>query len=73
MSNHLLQRVTLGLGVLSALAILVAHLALTDIYHGEADVSSEWRALQVASGVIIAFHIAAFAMLIRHLGSSSPR
>ena len=65
MTSYVLQRVTLGLGVLSALAILVAHLALTDIYQGETDVSSEWRALQVASGGIMAFHIAAFAMLIR--------
>ena len=65
MTSHVLRRVTLGLGVISALAILVAHLALTDIYHGEADVSSEWRAVQAAAGVITAFHVAAFAMLIR--------
>lgn len=73
MTSQVLRRVTLGLGVLSLLSILVAHLALTDIRHGEADVSSEWRALQVASGVIIAFHIAAVAMLLRHRGSSPPR
>ena len=73
MGRALLRRFTIGLGVLSSLAIIVAFLALTDIRHGEADVSSEWRALQAAFGVIVAFHIAAFAMLIRHRGSSPPR
>jgi hypothetical protein len=39
MSNLKTQiRVTIALGVLSLLAGLITHLALTDIYHGEADV-----------------------------------
>ena len=65
MTGNVLRRVTLGLGLVSALSILVAHLALTDIYHGETEVSSEWRAVQVAFGIVVAFHVAAFAMLAR--------
>jgi hypothetical protein len=64
MRLQLLRRLALGLGCLSALCILLAHLALTDIYHGEADVSLEWRVVQVAFAVMIAFHVAAFAALI---------
>ena len=48
----------------SALSILLALLALADIYHGEADLSLEWHILQAAFGVMIAFHVAAFAALI---------
>jgi hypothetical protein len=51
-------------GWLSWLLVIVALLALTDVYHGEADLSLEWRALRVAFVVIIAFHFAAFAALI---------
>ena len=65
MSPRLLRHLALGLGCLSFLSILVAHLALTDIYHGGDDLSLEWRALQVAFGVIITFHVAAFAALMK--------
>lgn len=58
-------RLALGLGCLSSLSIIVAHLALTDIYHGEADLSLEWHVVQAAFGMMIAFHVAAFAALIR--------
>ena len=65
MSPRLVRHLALGLGGLSFLSILVAHLALTDIYHGETDLSLEWHALQVAFGVIITFHVAAFAALMK--------
>jgi hypothetical protein len=45
-----------GLGALSAIAILLCHLALTDIAHGEGDLALEWRMLQVGSAAIILFH-----------------
>tara|TARA_B100002003_G_scaffold230707_1_gene241077 strand:- start:263 stop:478 length:216 start_codon:yes stop_codon:yes gene_type:complete len=48
---------SMGLGILSAISILVAHLALTDIYHGEGDLALEWRVLLAAFGTIIAFHL----------------
>jgi len=47
--------VVMGLGILSLIAVLFAHLALTDIYHHEADVSLEWMILQIAVVIIIAF------------------
>jgi uncharacterized membrane protein YhhN len=50
-------RAAFGLGVLSLLAVLVSHLALTDIYHAEGDLSLEWSVLRVCFGIIIAFQI----------------
>jgi hypothetical protein len=37
------------------LAGLFSHLALTDIYHGEADVALEWRIVQLSAVVILLF------------------
>ena len=59
-----LRRLSLGLGCLSAVCIVLMFLALTDIYHGEADLSLEWRIVQVALVAMVAFHIAAFAALM---------
>ena len=66
--------VSLSLGVLSVLAGYVCHLALTDIYHLEADVTAEWRAVQACFIVIIAFQISALVTLWRVLraGRRSP-
>ena len=52
-------------GAVVVVLCIVAQLALTDIYHGETDVSLEWRAVQAAFGVIIAFHLTALVALIR--------
>ena len=57
--------VSLALGVLSLIAVVFSHLALTDIYHGEADVNIEWRVLQVCALVIVAFQVAALTTLGR--------
>lgn len=46
---------TMALGVLSLIAGLFSHLALTDIYHGEADVSLEWGIVQLSALVILVF------------------
>lgn len=62
-----LARVSLILGVASILAVLASHLALTDIYHGETDVSLEWRVLQVCAAIILAFQISALVTLWRLL------
>jgi len=48
-------RVTMALGALSLLAGLATHLALTDIYHGEADVTLEWSIVRVCALVLLAF------------------
>ena len=58
-------RFAMGWGVASLVAILIAHLALTDIYHGEADVTLEWGVLQGAFVVIVSFHAAAL-LALRH-------
>ena len=54
-------RLTLGIGVVSILAILFCHLALTDIWHGEAPVDLEWKVVQIGFAIIIAFHVSALA------------
>ena len=63
---RILVRLTIGLGVLSLAAVVLSQAALTDIYHGEADVTGEWRAVQASFVVIIGFHLAAIAMLWRN-------
>ena len=65
MKTEALYRTAFGLGIASAGAVLVAHLALTDIAHDEADVTLEWNVLRVAFLVIVAFHIAGLAALRR--------
>ena len=56
MSNLKTQiRVTIALGVLSLLAGLLTLLALTDIYHGEADVTLEWSIVRICALVLLVF------------------
>ena len=58
-------RISFGLGILSLLAVVVSHLALTDIYHGETDVLLEWRVVQLAFPIIVAFQVSALVTLWR--------
>lgn len=46
---------TQGWGGLTLVAGLFAHLALTDIYHAESEVSSEWVIVQIAALIILVF------------------
>jgi hypothetical protein len=48
-------KVTIVLGVASLFAGLTAHLALTDIFHGGADVTLEWTILRVCALIVLAF------------------
>ena len=50
------SRVSLWLGSLSLAALVLANLALIDIYHGEPDVTLEWNVVRIAFLVILAFH-----------------
>lgn len=50
-----LIRMAMALGVLSLVAVLLSHLALTDIAHGESDLTWEWRILRVSALVIVMF------------------
>ena len=63
----MLIRVVIVLGILSLLAGLLAHLALTDIYHGEADVTLEWSIVRICTVVFFAFIGASLFTLIRAL------
>ena len=58
MKTVTLYRSTFRLGALSAVSLVLAALALTDISHGERDVSLEWGMVRVALVIITAFHIA---------------
>jgi len=51
--SHIVAVMTLG--VLSLIAGFFAHLALTDIYHGEPDTSLEWKIVQVAALILLLF------------------
>jgi hypothetical protein len=44
--------VSLTLGILAMVVLLVAVAALTDIYHGQEDVTAEWMFLRLAFGVV---------------------
>jgi hypothetical protein len=55
------------MGVLTLLAGLIAHLALIDIYHGEADVTLEWGAVRICALVVLGFVVMALLTLRRAL------
>lgn len=57
--------VTISLGILSIAAIGMCHLALTDIWHGEGDLSLEWLMLQIGFAIILLFHASAFFTLLK--------
>ena len=52
-------RLTVGIGIASVFAIVLCHLALTDIWHGETAVETEWKVVQIGFAIILAFHAAA--------------
>ncbi len=55
------------LGIVALAAVVVCHLALTDIWHGEGDLSLEWRVLQIGFLVIVIALFSAMATLRRVL------
>ena len=48
-------QVAMILGILSLIAGVLGHLALTDIYHGEGDLSLEWNMLRVFVVLFVIF------------------
>ena len=60
-------RTTMALGILSILAGILGHLALTDIYHGEGDLTVEWSILQVGAFIIFAFVVSSLLVLRKAL------
>ena len=59
MTLRTISSVSLWLGVLSLAAVVLANLALIDIYHGEPDVTLEWNIVRTAFMVILPFHAVA--------------
>ncbi len=60
-------RVTMALGVLSILAGVFSHLALTDIYHGGEDLTLEWKVLQAGALIIFVFVVSSLLVLRKAL------
>ena len=60
-------RATMALGILSILAGVLGHLALTDIYHGEGDLALEWSILQAGALIIFAFVVSSLLVLRKAL------
>lgn len=65
-------RLTFGLGVLSLLAIILANLALLDIYHGELDVTLEWNTVRVSFVIILVFHAFALTAAWKAFNQTDP-
>lgn len=65
-------RLSFRLGILSLFAVALSHMALTDIWHGEQDLTVEWRALQMGFGALILFQVSALATLRRMLRGEGP-
>jgi hypothetical protein len=62
-----LPQITFIWGILTLIACGLAHLALTDIYHGAEDLTLEWRMVQIAGFITITFIGLALAALSRQL------
>jgi len=60
-------KASIALGVLSFIALILSHLALTDIARGEGDVSLEWSVLRVCFALVLFFIAAAILTLRRAL------
>ncbi len=58
---------TLILSGFSILALIISHLALTDIYHGEEDVSLEWLILRISAVIFLIFIISTIFTLTQVL------
>jgi predicted Co/Zn/Cd cation transporter (cation efflux family) len=57
-----LRRNAVRLCWLSLIALIALVLALTDIWHGEADVTLEWNVVRVALVIMLAFHVWCFRL-----------
>jgi len=59
--------ISLVLGVLSLFSIAICFLALVDVFHGESDLSLEWRALRLSFSIILIFNVFSVITLVRVL------
>lgn len=65
-------RISLLLAALSAEALFVSNLALTDIQHGNGK-RLEWAIMHVSYAIFILFHLSAIVSFIKILRSHSAR
>ncbi|MCP4021597.1 MAG: hypothetical protein GY729_07130 [Desulfobacteraceae bacterium] len=49
--------ITIILAIVSMIMLGISHLALTDIYHGQEDLSYEWAFLRISALIFIVFII----------------
>ena len=61
--------ITLILSVISIVALILSHLALTDINHGEQNLTLEWAILQVSAIIFLVFIVSTILTLIKVLKS----
>jgi hypothetical protein len=61
------------LGALALPTLLLCHLALTDIRHGESDLAAEWTVLRIGLLVLTAFVVATLTLLPRNRTREEPR
>ena len=69
--NSFLPWLSLALSALALAALFVGHLALTDVAHGEADLSQEWLAVRMIFafiGLASVVAIVTAARLLRYRG-----
>lgn len=62
-----LIRMSIALGVLSLIALAISFLALTDIRHGESDLSLEWKFLNLAALILLMYIFSGVVTLFRVL------
>ncbi|MCC7010814.1 MAG: hypothetical protein IT184_18525 [Acidobacteria bacterium] len=63
MTTRSLRRVALSLGAVAIVALVLAAMALQDIYHQERDVRLEWNMVRIAFLVMLAFTFTAMTAL----------
>jgi uncharacterized membrane protein len=68
--------ISFALGVLSVIGLVLSLLALTDIAHGEPDVTLEWWVVRVAYLLVVLFQVTALVTLRQilrqpHTGAST--
>jgi len=58
-------KASIVVSVLGLLSVAVGHLALTDIYHAEGDVSLEWSVLRACFATIFIAQLSALVTLVK--------
>lgn len=56
-------RLIVIMGIVSIFAGILAHLALTDIYHGEGDLTQEWMLLQACAILFFVYIVSSLFVL----------